>query len=76
MRRWYAPEAGDIVVWKPKTRDPISGCSYEVLEVEGDMLRLRDRVFGNTHWEEPDRDRGAYFVTETAEERVAKELMA
>ncbi|HUU59554.1 MAG TPA: hypothetical protein VMZ50_08425 [Phycisphaerae bacterium] len=77
LEQWrrYAPEAGDVVAWEPRGREPISGRPYEVLEVEGDLLRLRDRLFGDSHWEEPDSDRGAYFVLETAEERMAKELM-
>lgn len=81
LRRWYAPEVGDIVIWKPAGQRAIDGRRYEVLAVDGDRLRLRDLLFrqsdpaGCESWEPRSTETGAYFALETAEERVAEELM-
>lgn len=77
--RRYTFETGDLVVYLPDGATP-AGDRFEVIEVRGDEIRMRDWGWGDlgadfwdaTRWE----DRlPKYVVVKTAEQRLAEELM-
>ena len=77
--RIYLPETRDMVMFLPDGRTR-AGDRFEVLDVADGQLHLADWGWGDLgakFWDDAKWDDGTpkYVVLQTAEERVAEELM-